>query len=115
MDNLSLGYNFGTIYKGCSLNVSAMVQNVFCITKYSGVDPVSYTHLVKNLIEERKERVKDCSVLCIRVNRTKALPEGLSAGFVTSDGYTYKSPCPAPSSEGIIRIPLKDLRQTRCV
>ena len=39
MDNLSLGYNFGTIYKGCSLNVSAMVQNVFCITKYSGVDP----------------------------------------------------------------------------
>lgn len=23
MDNLSLGYNFGTIYKGCSLNVSA--------------------------------------------------------------------------------------------
>lgn len=67
---------------------------------------------VKNLIEERKERVKDCSVLCIRVNRTKALPEGFSAGFVTSDGYTYKSPCPAPSSEGIIRIPLKDLRQT---
>ena len=39
MDNLSLGYNFGTIYKGCSLNVSAMVQNVLCITKYSGVDP----------------------------------------------------------------------------
>lgn len=39
MDNLSLGYNFGEIYKGCSLNVSAMVQNVFCITKYSGVDP----------------------------------------------------------------------------
>lgn len=67
---------------------------------------------VKNLIEERKERVKGCSVLCIRVNRTKALPEGFSAGFVTSDGYTYKSPCPAPSSEGIIRIPLKDLRQT---
>ena len=66
----------------------------------------------KNLIEERKERVKDCSVLCIRVNRTKTLPEGFSAGFVTSDGYTYKSPCPAPSSEGIIRIPLKDLRQT---
>ena len=39
MDNLSLNYNFGEICKGCSLNVSAMVQNVFCITKYSGVDP----------------------------------------------------------------------------
>lgn len=39
MDNLSLGYNFGRINKWCSLNVSAMVQNVFCITNYSGVDP----------------------------------------------------------------------------
>ena len=39
MDNLTLGYNFGEIFKGCNLNVSAMVQNVFCITKYSGVDP----------------------------------------------------------------------------
>ena len=39
MDNLSLGYNFGRINKWCSLNLSAMIQNVFCITKYSGVDP----------------------------------------------------------------------------
>lgn len=39
MDNLSLGYNFGRINNLFSLNVSAMVQNVFCITKYSGVDP----------------------------------------------------------------------------
>lgn len=39
MDNLSLGYNFGRITNWCSLNVSAMVQNVFCITNYSGVDP----------------------------------------------------------------------------
>lgn len=39
MDNLSLGYNFGRINNWFGLNVSAMVQNVFCITKYSGVDP----------------------------------------------------------------------------
>lgn len=39
MDNLSLGYNFGRINHWMSLNVSAMVQNVFCITNYSGVDP----------------------------------------------------------------------------
>ena len=39
MDNLTLGYNFGKIFNTCNLNVSAMVQNVFCITKYSGVDP----------------------------------------------------------------------------
>ena len=41
MDNIQLGYNFGKITKWCSLNVSAMVQNVFTITKYSGVDPES--------------------------------------------------------------------------
>lgn len=39
MDNVSLGYNFGRINDWFGLNVSAMVQNVFCITKYSGVDP----------------------------------------------------------------------------
>lgn len=39
MDNLTLGYNFGRITKRVSLNASAMIQNVFCITKYSGVDP----------------------------------------------------------------------------
>ena len=69
---------------------------------------------VKDKIDGRKGKIKDCTVLCIRVNRAKALPEGISAGFVTSDGYTYKSPCPSPSPEGIIRIPLnRCVRQTR--
>nr|WP_183308892.1 TonB-dependent receptor [Dysgonomonas hofstadii] len=39
MDNLSLSYNFGRIDDWLGINVSAMVQNVFCITKYKGVDP----------------------------------------------------------------------------
>ena len=39
MDNLTLGYNFGRISKYFSLNINAMVQNVFCLTKYTGVDP----------------------------------------------------------------------------
>jgi len=39
MDNLTLGYNFGRINKWVGLYVSAMVQNVFCLTKYTGVDP----------------------------------------------------------------------------
>lgn len=39
MDNLTLGYNFGKLNKWCSLNLSAMVQNVFCLTQYTGVDP----------------------------------------------------------------------------
>jgi len=40
MDDIHLGYNFGTLFKGTAgLSVSANVQNVFIITKYTGVDP----------------------------------------------------------------------------
>ena len=39
LDNLSLSYNVGKINKWASLTVSAMVQNVFTITSYSGTDP----------------------------------------------------------------------------
>lgn len=39
MDNLTLGYDFGKMAKKISLNATVMVQNVFTITKYSGVDP----------------------------------------------------------------------------
>ena len=41
MDNVNLGYNFGRICKNKSttLRVSANVQNLFVITKYSGLDP----------------------------------------------------------------------------
>ena len=38
LDNLSLSYNVGKINKWASLTVSAMVQNVFTITSYSGTD-----------------------------------------------------------------------------
>lgn len=67
---------------------------------------------VKDKIEGRRNKVKECTTLCIRVNKDKALPHELSAGFITSDGYTYKSLCPSPSEDRIIRIPLKELRQT---
>lgn len=40
MDNVSLSYNFGRIIdQKIGLRVSAVVQNVFVITKYSGLDP----------------------------------------------------------------------------
>lgn len=39
LDNLSLSYNVGKINKWASLTVSAMVQNIFTITGYSGTDP----------------------------------------------------------------------------
>lgn len=39
MDNLQLSYNIGKISKWLSMNISVMMQNVFTITKYTGVDP----------------------------------------------------------------------------
>lgn len=40
MDNITLGYNFGkVIQKRVNLRLSAIVQNVFVITKYTGLDP----------------------------------------------------------------------------
>jgi TonB-linked SusC/RagA family outer membrane protein len=39
LDNFTLGYNFGQVSRWFSINVNAMVQNVFTITKYTGVDP----------------------------------------------------------------------------
>ena len=43
MDNITLGYDFGNITKWARLRLSAMVQNVFTITGYSGVDPEIYS------------------------------------------------------------------------
>ena len=40
MDNLSLGYNVGKVYRDAAqLRISFNVQNVFVITKYTGLDP----------------------------------------------------------------------------
>lgn len=40
MDNITLGYNVGSILDNqANLQLSAMVQNVFVVTKYTGLDP----------------------------------------------------------------------------
>jgi iron complex outermembrane receptor protein len=39
LDNVNLGFNVGKIGKNTMLRVSANVQNVFVITKYTGLDP----------------------------------------------------------------------------
>ncbi|MGM9791311.1 MAG: SusC/RagA family TonB-linked outer membrane protein [Candidatus Cryptobacteroides sp.] len=40
MDNLTVSYDFGRVFRNAvGLKVSALVQNVFTLTKYSGVDP----------------------------------------------------------------------------
>ena len=40
MENLTVGYNFGNIYKErANLNLSFAVQNLFVVTDYKGIDP----------------------------------------------------------------------------
>lgn len=39
MDNINVGYNVGKISNGVSLRLNAGIQNVFTITKYTGLDP----------------------------------------------------------------------------
>lgn len=39
MDNFYVGYNAGKIYRNATLNITGTVQNVFVITKYTGLDP----------------------------------------------------------------------------
>jgi iron complex outermembrane receptor protein len=40
MDNVTFGYNVGSILDNqANLQLSAMVQNVFVVTKYTGLDP----------------------------------------------------------------------------
>jgi iron complex outermembrane receptor protein len=43
MDNLTLSYNFGKIdHKRLALRLNAYCQNVFTVTKYTGIDPEIY-------------------------------------------------------------------------
>ncbi|HSZ34821.1 MAG TPA: SusC/RagA family TonB-linked outer membrane protein [Puia sp.] len=50
MDNLMLNYNLGSISNGkARVNISASVQNVFVVTKYSGIDPEIYGGIDNNI------------------------------------------------------------------
>jgi len=49
MDNMHIGYNFGKVFKSTGdLKITGNVQNVFIITKYTGVDPESTTGIDNN-------------------------------------------------------------------
>jgi TonB-dependent starch-binding outer membrane protein SusC len=50
MDNLRLNYNFGAVMNSkVRLNVSASCQNVFVVTKYTGIDPEIYGGIDNNI------------------------------------------------------------------
>ena len=55
MDNLTVGYNFTNIFnKGTSLRIYGMAQNVFVITKYSGVDPEIFGNIDNGFYQRPK-------------------------------------------------------------
>ncbi|WP_407406088.1 SusC/RagA family TonB-linked outer membrane protein [Chryseobacterium sp.] len=55
MDNLTLGYTFNDIFsKGSNLRVYGMAQNVFVITKYSGVDPEIFGNIDNGFYQRPK-------------------------------------------------------------
>lgn len=50
MDNINIGYRFGKVFKtNAALQLNASVQNVFTVTKYSGLDPEVSTGVDNNI------------------------------------------------------------------
>lgn len=56
MDNLSVGYNFGDFLgnKKSNLKVTAMAQNLFVITNYTGVDPEVFGNIDNGFYQRPK-------------------------------------------------------------
>ena len=48
LDNIGLTYNVGKIGRDATLRLSANCQNVFVITKYTGIDPEIYSGIDNN-------------------------------------------------------------------
>ena len=49
MDNINVGYNVGKVFNNkATLRLNANVQNVFVITKYTGIDPEVYGGIDNN-------------------------------------------------------------------
>ncbi|MDY3351050.1 SusC/RagA family TonB-linked outer membrane protein [Riemerella anatipestifer] len=51
MDNINIGYNFPQFIGNARLRVNASVNNVFVITKYSGVDPEVFNGIDNNFYQ----------------------------------------------------------------
>ncbi len=49
LDNIGLGYNVGRIGRDATLRLSANCQNVFVITKFTGIDPEAYSGIYNDV------------------------------------------------------------------
>ena len=62
---------------------------------------------IKQEIEHRISRLQQCRQICLS---GKNLPGTIKIGFITNTGYTYATP--VTPTQGIIRIPVSELKQT---
>jgi hypothetical protein len=70
--------------------------------------PVYYLRkYIRDEITGREDRLHGCTTLCIQLNEA---PDGLKAGFITADGFTYSAVCP-PAQNGLVRLPLVAMKQ----
>jgi iron complex outermembrane receptor protein len=54
LDNINIGYSVGKVLQGkATMRLGASIQNVFVITKYSGLDPELANDGVDNTIYPR--------------------------------------------------------------
>jgi TonB-dependent starch-binding outer membrane protein SusC len=54
MDHLTLTYDFGSRLKSLGMRISAIAQNVFVLTKYTGLDPEVFTGIDRNIYPKTK-------------------------------------------------------------
>ena len=62
---------------------------------------------IKSEIEHRISRLQQCRQICLSA---KNLPDTITVGFITNTGYTYSAS--VKSTDGILRIPVSELKQT---
>ncbi|WP_106831012.1 hypothetical protein [Parabacteroides pacaensis] len=63
---------------------------------------------VREEVVSRMSYLQRCTQLCLHVKQGH---ERIRIGFITTDGYTYKTDCPVSPGE-IVRLPLSALKQT---
>ncbi|CAF4739582.1 unnamed protein product, partial [Rotaria sp. Silwood1] len=94
MDNINFGYNFGKVFnKTTNLRVGANVQNVFVITKYSGLDPEVFGGVDNTISVRPRVFVLTICILTLGSCQKKLdlfptndlTPDKV---FATTDGYT---------------------------
>jgi hypothetical protein len=67
---------------------------------------------IKDQVEMRQDALHTARYLCLQLKTGKGI-DRLKAGFITSDGFTYTTEFKPDKADGLIKIPLSELRQDK--